>query len=166
MRLELIGTKISMSPPGAYPQAYMCPSSSTRPDQTLEISHRSSIIRQICSVGGYRDPIRASFELDRMLGNEEVIGKFDMGCFNMEMSIKHLVSNLHAVHAHLLAHGKSIPPTHCRYLPFSHAKGRFCGRLRTRRRPRRFAEYVTSGEVSHLNDAVEHFQLVLSGHPS
>lgn len=25
----------------------------------------------------------------------------------------------------------------------------------------RFAEYVTSGEVSHLNDAVEHFQLVL-----
>jgi hypothetical protein len=55
-----------------------------------------------------------------------------MGFFHMEMSMKHLVSNLRAVYAHLLTHGRSILSSHCQYLPFPRAKGHLCGRLRTR----------------------------------
>ncbi|KAG2366459.1 hypothetical protein BDR07DRAFT_481565 [Suillus spraguei] len=79
-------------------------------------------------------------------------------------------------------YGKPIHLTHSRYLPFSHAKPKVtcmdtCRHdngalfnLTIQRKIVRdivdaghvlFAEYVTSGEVSHLNDAVEYFQLVL-----
>ncbi|KAG1747306.1 hypothetical protein EDB19DRAFT_1826071 [Suillus lakei] len=68
--------------------------------------------------------IRASFELEPMLGNGEVIGK------------------LQTSWDELLDHGDE---------PFGHA---------------RFAKYVTSKSIFHLNDAAQYFQLVLAQCPA
>ncbi|KAG1772942.1 hypothetical protein EV702DRAFT_1281242 [Suillus placidus] len=117
--------------------------------------------------------IRASYELGRMLGSGEVIGK------------------LQTWWDELLSHGDepfdlSFPPVRDVYPSLTlkagvvHACDDQVGALfdfpvnceiarDTDAGHARFAEYMTSNAVSHLNDAAEHFQLVLDqcpvGHP-
>ncbi|KAG1861244.1 CHAT domain-containing protein [Suillus subluteus] len=113
--------------------------------------------------------IRASFELDRMLGNGELIGELEV------------------TWDELLDHGDepfnlSFPPVrgNCPSLTLKAAVVHSCdnqdsalldsivdceiGRD-TDAGHAQFAQYVTSKTVSHLNDAVEHFQSVLDQCP-
>ncbi|KAG1722804.1 hypothetical protein EDB19DRAFT_1954420 [Suillus lakei] len=117
--------------------------------------------------------IRASYEVDRMLGSGEVIGIIQMSWDEV------------------LDHGDeafelSFPPVHgiCPSLTLKAAVVHPCGdqdgglfdsivdceiARDTDAGHARFAEYRTSKTVSHLNDAVQHFQSVLDqcpvGHP-
>ncbi|KAG1862746.1 hypothetical protein DFJ58DRAFT_869783 [Suillus subalutaceus] len=115
--------------------------------------------------------IRASFELDCMLGNGEVVGKLktswdallDHGNEPFDISFP----SVRGVHPSLTLKAtvlrncdnqdSVLPSLNVRLL-----KTRMLGH-------ERFATYVTSKTVSHLNDAVNHFQLVLDqcpvGHP-
>ncbi|KAG1823767.1 CHAT domain-containing protein [Suillus subaureus] len=104
--------------------------------------------------------IRASYEVDRMLGSGEIIGKLqiswdellDYGDEPFDLSfppIRDVCPSLT-----LKAVVSPVYSDIARDTDAGHA---------------RFAEYATSGTVSHLNDAVQHFQLVLDqcpvGHP-
>ncbi|KAG1775551.1 CHAT domain-containing protein [Suillus placidus] len=111
--------------------------------------------------------IRASFELDRMLGNGEVVGKLEMSWDELldhgeepfELSFPSVCGDhsltLKAAVLHLCDNqdGVSDSTVDCdiaRDTDAGHA---------------RFAQYVTRKTVSHLNDAVEHFQLALDQCP-
>ncbi|KAG1850199.1 CHAT domain-containing protein [Suillus subalutaceus] len=117
--------------------------------------------------------IRASFELDRMLGNGEVVGKLetlwdallDHGNEPFDMSFPsvrgvHPSLTLKATVLHDCDHQDSAlldSIVECQVAQDTDAGHE------------RLATYVTSKTVSHLNDAVKHFQLVLDqcpvGHP-
>ncbi|KAG2344404.1 hypothetical protein BDR05DRAFT_183681 [Suillus weaverae] len=124
-------------------------------------------------VPGLSVEIRVSYELDRMLGNGEVVGKFEtswdellnrgdepfdislppVGDIHPSLTLKTAV--LHPCDNHDSAPLDSIDECDiARETDAGHEQ---------------FATYVTSKMVSHLNDAVEHFQLVLDqcpvGHP-
>ncbi|KAG1823765.1 CHAT domain-containing protein [Suillus subaureus] len=117
--------------------------------------------------------IRASYEVDRMLGSGEIIGKLQMkwdellghGDESFDLSFPPVRDvcpslTLKAVVVHACDDQDStlsdslVDSDIIRVTDAGHA---------------RLAEYMTSGTVSHLNDAVQHFQLVLDqcpvGHP-
>ncbi|KAG2114887.1 CHAT domain-containing protein [Suillus cothurnatus] len=113
--------------------------------------------------------IRASYEADRMLGSGEVIGKLQMSwdellnhgdepfdisfplvrdvhpSLTLRITIVHACDNQNGALSNFLLDSKIARDTDA-----GHTK---------------FIEYVTSGNVSHLNAAVEHFQLVLDQCP-
>ncbi|KAG2114091.1 CHAT domain-containing protein [Suillus cothurnatus] len=113
--------------------------------------------------------IRASYEADRMLGSGEVIGKLQMSwdellnhgdepfdisfplvcdvhpSLTLRITIVHACDNQNGALSNFLLDSKIARDTDA-----GHAQ---------------FVEYVTSGNVSHLNAAVEHFQLVLDQCP-
>ncbi|KAG1830062.1 CHAT domain-containing protein [Suillus subalutaceus] len=114
--------------------------------------------------------IRASFELDCMLGNGEVVGKLDKSWdelldhgnepFDISFPSVHSSLTLKATVLHDCDYQDSALPdsiVECQIAQDTDAGHE------------RFATYVTSKTVSHLNDAVKHFQLVLDqcpvGHP-
>ncbi|KAG2149362.1 CHAT domain-containing protein [Suillus clintonianus] len=113
--------------------------------------------------------IRASYEVDRMLGNGEVIGK------------------LQTSWDELLGHGdepfelsfppvRGVNPSLTLKVTVVHTNDNQDGTLfdslvdceiaqETDAGHARFAEYMSSRTVSHLNDALQHFQLVLDRRP-
>ncbi|KAG1853201.1 CHAT domain-containing protein [Suillus subalutaceus] len=114
--------------------------------------------------------IRASFELDCMLGNGEVVGKLDKSWdelldhgnepFDISFPSVHSSLTLKATVLHDCDYQDSALPdsiVECQIAQDTDAGHE------------RFATYVTSETVSHLNDAAKHFQLVLDqcpvGHP-
>ncbi|KAG2029055.1 hypothetical protein BDR03DRAFT_976094, partial [Suillus americanus] len=117
--------------------------------------------------------IRASFELDRMLGNGEVIGKLETSwnalldhgnepfdIFFPSVRGVHPSLTLKATVLHNCDNQDSVllgSIIKCQVAQDTNAAHK------------RFATYVTSETVSHLNNAVKHFQLVLDqcpvGHP-
>ncbi|KAG1882815.1 CHAT domain-containing protein [Suillus subluteus] len=117
--------------------------------------------------------IRASFEFDRMLGNGEVVGKFeiswdallDHGNEPFDISFP----PVHGVHPSLTLKAAVLHPcdNHDNVVLDSIVESEIA--RETDAGHERFATYVTSKTVSHLNDAVQHFQLVLNqcpiGHP-
>ncbi|KAG1837231.1 CHAT domain-containing protein [Suillus subalutaceus] len=117
--------------------------------------------------------IRVSFELDCMLGNGEVVGKLDtswdelLDHGNEPFDIS--FPSVDGVHSSLTL--KATVLHDCDYqdsaLPDSIVECQIA--QDTDAGHERFATYVTSETVSHLNDAVKHFQLVLDqcpvGHP-
>ncbi|KAG1810554.1 uncharacterized protein BJ212DRAFT_1484125 [Suillus subaureus] len=146
-------------------------------------SDRSVVWGDIVTLSSHVSPalsieIRASYEADRMLGSGEVIGNFKhrgMSYSIMEMSHSVNISfpSVHGIHPSLtlkatVVHaydnqngalsdmsnaGLCPPVVNCevtRDTDAGHAQ---------------FAKYVTGKAVSHLNDAVEHFQLVLDQCP-
>ncbi|KAG1857676.1 CHAT domain-containing protein [Suillus subalutaceus] len=110
--------------------------------------------------------IRASFELDCMLGNGEVVGKLDKSWdelldhgnepFDISFPSVHSSLTLKATVLHDCDYQDSALPdsiVECQIAQDTDAGHE------------RFATYVTSKTVSHLNDAVKHFQLVLDQCP-
>ncbi|KAG1830068.1 hypothetical protein DFJ58DRAFT_750614 [Suillus subalutaceus] len=110
--------------------------------------------------------IRASFELDCMLGNGEVVGKLDKSWdelldhgnepFDISFPSVHSSLTLKATVLHDCDYQDSALPdsiVECEIAQDTDAGHE------------RFATYVTSKTVSHLNDAVKHFQLVLDQCP-
>ncbi|KAG1873975.1 CHAT domain-containing protein [Suillus subluteus] len=113
--------------------------------------------------------IRASFEADRMLGRGEVIGKLKIRWDELldhgDEPFDLLFPPVHDVHPSLTLKATVVhacdnendvlsdPLTDCEM-----ARDTDAGHAQ-------FAKYVTSENVSHLNDAVEHFQLVLDQTP-
>ncbi|KAG1823391.1 CHAT domain-containing protein [Suillus subaureus] len=117
--------------------------------------------------------IRASFELDQMLGNGEVVGKLEM---SWDALLDHgnepfdiSFPSVRGVHPSLTL--KATVLHNCdnqdnalfdSIIECDIARDTDAGH-------ERFATYVTSKTVSHLNDAVKHFQFVLDqcpvGHP-
>ncbi|KAG2131921.1 CHAT domain-containing protein [Suillus cothurnatus] len=113
--------------------------------------------------------IRASYEADRMLGNGELIGKLQMSwdellnhgdepfdisfppvgdvhpSLTLKIAVVHVCDNQDGALSNSLLDSKIARDTDA-----GHA---------------RFVEYMTSGNVSHLNAAVEYFQLVLDQCP-
>ncbi|KAG2041184.1 hypothetical protein BDR03DRAFT_979626 [Suillus americanus] len=111
--------------------------------------------------------IRASFELDRMLGNGEVVGKLDT---SWDALLDHgdelfdiSFPSVRGVH----------PSLTLRVTVLHNCDNQDSALLDisqdTDAGHERFSTYVSSKTVSHLNDAVKHFQLVLNqcpvGHP-
>ncbi|KAG1719616.1 CHAT domain-containing protein [Suillus lakei] len=158
----------------------------SRIPETLEISHQEPIIRRISSVGRYRDPvksshaspalsveIRASYEVDRMLGSGEVIGIIQMSWDEVldhgDEAFELSFPPVHGVYPSLTLKAAIVHPCDDRdgglfdsIVDCEIARDTDAGHAR-------FAEYTTSKTVSHLNDAVQHFQSVLDqcpvGHP-
>ncbi|KAG1797950.1 CHAT domain-containing protein [Suillus subaureus] len=117
--------------------------------------------------------IRASFELDQMLGNGEVVGKLEM---SLDALLNHgnepfdiSFPSVRGVHPSLTL--KATVLHNCdnqdnalfdSIIECDIARDTDVGH-------EQFATYVTSKTASHLNDAVKHFQLVLDqcpvGHP-
>ncbi|KAG2142392.1 hypothetical protein DEU56DRAFT_939794 [Suillus clintonianus] len=142
--------------------------------KNLEISSN----RIPASISSHTSPaltieIRVSYELDRMLGNGEVIGKLetswdellDHGDETFELSLP----PVRGAHPSLTV--KAVVVHACEnqditlfdsLVDCEVARGTDAGHAR-------FAEYMSSGTASYLDDAVEHFQLVLErcpvGHP-
>ncbi|KAG1823771.1 CHAT domain-containing protein [Suillus subaureus] len=117
--------------------------------------------------------IRASYEVDRMLGSGGIIGKLQMswdellghGDESFDLFFPPIRGacpslTLKAVVVHACDDQDSALSDSPVYSDI--ARDTDAGHAR-------FAEYATSGTVSHLNDAVQHFQLVLNqcpvGHP-
>ncbi|KAG1780151.1 CHAT domain-containing protein [Suillus placidus] len=147
----------------AYPQAFTSPSTLTRgdagnqPSMSLDASPALSL------------DISASFELHRMLGNGEVIGRLEMSWHELldhgeepfELSFPsvcgdHPSLTLQATVLHHCddADGASFDSI----VEYEIARDTDAGHAR-------FAKYVSSKSVSDLNNTVEHFQLVLSQCP-
>ncbi|KAG1823763.1 CHAT domain-containing protein [Suillus subaureus] len=117
--------------------------------------------------------IRASYEVDRMLGSGEIIGKLQMswdellghGDESFDLSfppIRDVCPSLTLKAAVVHAYDGQDSTLSDSPVYSDIARDTDAGHAR-------FAEYATSGTVSHLNDAVQHFQLVLDqcpvGHP-
>ncbi|KAG2142429.1 CHAT domain-containing protein [Suillus clintonianus] len=117
--------------------------------------------------------IRAYYELDRMLGNGEVIGQ-------LETSWNELLDHGDEPFELSFPPVRGIHPSLTLKTAVVHAYDNQDGALfvslvdceiarETDAGHARLAEYMSSGTVSHLNDAVKHFQLVLDqcpvGHP-
>ncbi|KAG1850089.1 CHAT domain-containing protein [Suillus tomentosus] len=153
--LQSSAERIFESPPGAFPLAFTCPSISSNASSALSIE------------------IKASYELGRMLGGGEVIGE-------LQMSWDELLD--HGDHPFDLSFRavRGVQPSITLKVSVVHAWDDQNGALfdslvdceiarDTDAGHARFAAYVTSKTVSHLNDVMEHFQLVLNqcpvGHP-
>ncbi|KAG1882807.1 hypothetical protein F4604DRAFT_1678298 [Suillus subluteus] len=119
------------------------------------------------------EEIRASFEFDRILGSGEVAGKpetswdvlLDRGNEPFDISFP----PVYGVHPSLTLKAAVLLPCDNQdgALLNSVVESEIAGE--TDAGQERIAKYVTSKTVSHLNDAVQHFQLVLDqcpvGHP-
>ncbi|KAG1818655.1 CHAT domain-containing protein [Suillus subaureus] len=125
------------------------------------------VILSLCEVPKLSAEIRVSYELSRMLGNGEVVAKLESS-FSFIRIYSHLDNSFPSVHGiHLRAavlhpcddHGSALLDS---IVESETARETDVGH-------ERFVTYVTSKTVSHLNDAVQHFQLVLDqcpvGHP-
>ncbi|KAG1839926.1 hypothetical protein F4604DRAFT_455465 [Suillus subluteus] len=110
--------------------------------------------------------IRAPFELDRMLGNAEVVGKYHgmrRSIMETSLSIPPFVYGLRpsltlmATVLHICDNQDNAlldwSIVGCRITRYTDA-----GHVQ-------FATYVTSKTIAHLNDVVQHFQLVLDQCP-
>ncbi|KAG1902072.1 uncharacterized protein F5891DRAFT_1172155 [Suillus fuscotomentosus] len=113
--------------------------------------------------------IRASFELDRMLGNGEVVGKLETSWdalldhrsepFNISFP------SVLSVHPSLTLEAVVLLDSDIQDSVLLNSVGE-CEIVRnTDAGHERFATYMTSNTVSHLNDAVQHFQSVLDQCP-
>lgn len=113
--------------------------------------------------------IRASFELDRMLGNGEVVGKLETSWdalldhrsepFNVSFP------SVLSVHPSLTLKAVVLLNSDIQDSALLNSVGECEISRNTDAGHERFATYVTSNMVSHLNDAVQHFQSVLDQCP-
>ncbi|KAG2364141.1 CHAT domain-containing protein [Suillus spraguei] len=183
IRLEIIsGTNIQVPsermPAGIFVCINFNPRLRWKSSISLLSSRNSVVWGDTMTLSSYASPalsieIRASYEVDRMLGNGEFIGKFqtswdellDHGDEPFDISFP-LVRDVHpsltlkAVIVHACDDENSAQSDSFMGCQISRKTG--AGHAR-------FAEYITSSTVSHLNGAVQHFQLVLNqcpvGHP-
>ncbi|KAG1895828.1 CHAT domain-containing protein [Suillus fuscotomentosus] len=155
--LQSLAERVFKSPPGAFPLASTYPSMSTPGDAGNRPSSHSSPALSV--------EIRATFELGRMLGGGEVIGALQMswdellnhGDEPFDLSFPrvrgvHPSVKLKAAVVHACDHQDDV-------LFDSLADGEIA--RDTDAGHAQFAKYVRRKTVSHLSDAVDHFQLVL-----
>ncbi|KAG2362158.1 hypothetical protein BDR07DRAFT_1071514 [Suillus spraguei] len=139
----------------------------------MRLDNRSSPCRSLDASPKLSIEIRASFEFDRMLGNGEVVGKLEtswnalLNHANEPFDIS--FPPVDGVHPSLTL--KAAVLHHCDNQESALLDSIVeCEIARvTDVGHERFATYVTCKTVSHLNDAIQHFQLVLDqcpvGHP-
>ncbi|KAG1893729.1 uncharacterized protein F5891DRAFT_1258341 [Suillus fuscotomentosus] len=165
--LQSLAERVFKSPPGAFPLASTYPSMSTPGDAGIGL-WRNTVTLSSHSSPALSVEIRATFELGRMLGGGEVIGALQMswdellnhGDEPFDLSFPrvrgvHPSVKLKAAVVHACDHQDDVL--------FDASDSLADGEIArdTDAGHAQFAKYVRRKTVSHLSDAVDHFQLVL-----